>query len=272
MYKGSPKGGSSSQYYIGSFDGTTFTPMDNAVRFTSFGKDDYAGVTWNNVPDNKRLWISWASNWEYTTDVPTYPFRSTFTLPHYLSLAEVNLTNQIQSLKLRHTPVDLSNIKLDTLINQTEESNKSSVDFPKESPIDFELQVSKNGESTDKSSKQASKIIIESDDGVNSLEIGLQFMNHILYINRRNAGFKTPLFGDVSSTSLTIPENNPTVKLRGIVDRSQLELFVNDGIDYASTVFYFDGDRLPSRISYSNDEGVITKSFKVDTLDSVWEC
>jgi fructan beta-fructosidase len=37
------------------------------------GSDFYAGVTWSNVPDDRRILLAWMSNWAYALDVPTSP-------------------------------------------------------------------------------------------------------------------------------------------------------------------------------------------------------
>lgn len=69
---GSPQGGSVSQYFPGNFDGSTFTPVDGAARFTDFAKDNYAGQFFYGLPSGSRpIQMAWASNWEYTQVVPT---------------------------------------------------------------------------------------------------------------------------------------------------------------------------------------------------------
>lgn len=47
-------GGSATQYFVGDFDGVTFK-ADNLPYplWIDYGKDNYAGVTWNNVPDGR---------------------------------------------------------------------------------------------------------------------------------------------------------------------------------------------------------------------------
>ena len=85
---GSPMGGSGTQYFIGDFDGKTFTadtPAD-VSKWMDFGKDHYATVTWSNAPQNRRTAIGWMSNWQYANEVPTQQFRSANTLPRELSL------------------------------------------------------------------------------------------------------------------------------------------------------------------------------------------
>ncbi len=73
---GGPNGGSATQYFMGSFDGKTFRPAPHRHhRWLDYGKDNYAGVTWANVPagDGRRLFMGWMSNWQYANVVPTAP-------------------------------------------------------------------------------------------------------------------------------------------------------------------------------------------------------
>ena len=264
-------GGSGTSYFIGDFDGKAFTPMDLAVREMDFGFDNYAGVTFNNVPDEKRLWMGWNSNWLYTGQVPTEPWRSSLSLIHELSLTKVNLTHQQETLMLRHTPVDLSSLA--SLVKQTSTPMSSdSIDFPSDGAIDFTADLAMTSSSSDSSSKSASRITIESEDGQNSIEIGVQFADHIAYINRGNAGWSNAVFGNVAATSITIPEDEQKVRVRAIVDHSQLEVFVQDGIHLASMAFFFEDGRVPARLRYTNDEGVMTESFKLEALKSIWQC
>lgn len=84
---GGPNGGSATQYFIGDFDGTNFVP--DALPYPlwiDYGKDNYAGVTWNNVPDGRHLFIAWMSNWQYAGEVPSMVWRGGATLPRQLEL------------------------------------------------------------------------------------------------------------------------------------------------------------------------------------------
>ena len=84
-------GGSATQYFVGDFDGKTFTvdtPASGTVptKWMDFGKDHYATVSWSDAPDDRRVVIGWMSNWQYAAEVPTKQFRSANTLPRDLSL------------------------------------------------------------------------------------------------------------------------------------------------------------------------------------------
>ncbi|WP_309122171.1 glycoside hydrolase family 32 protein [Paenibacillus sp.] len=94
--------GSRTQYFIGDFDGRTFTndAAPEAVLWLDHGRDNYAGVTWSDVAaeDGRRLFIGWMSNWKYANFTPTVSWRSAATLPRELTLREepegVRLTQQ----------------------------------------------------------------------------------------------------------------------------------------------------------------------------------
>jgi fructan beta-fructosidase len=51
-----------------------------------YGKDFYAAVSWNDVPDGRRIAIGWMNNWNYAGDIPTSPWRSAMSVPRELGL------------------------------------------------------------------------------------------------------------------------------------------------------------------------------------------
>ena len=85
---GGPFGGSATQYFVGNWDGHTFTCMDTPeeTKWLDYGKDHYATVTWHNAPDNRVVAIGWMSNWQYANQLPTVAFRSQNTIARDLSL------------------------------------------------------------------------------------------------------------------------------------------------------------------------------------------
>ena len=122
---GGPNGGSGTQYFVGSFDGHTFTPLSGQTKWADYGPDNYAGVTWSNT-GNRRIFLGWMSNWDYANQVPTSPWRNATTIPRELALrqvgAEIYLTSQpvkelaelaqpaitLRDLTATATPLDLT--------------------------------------------------------------------------------------------------------------------------------------------------------------------
>ena len=113
---GGPNGGSGTQYFVGSFDGHTFTPLNDKTKWADYGPDNYAGVTWGNTGARK-IFLGWMSNWEYANQVPTSPWRNATTVPRELALrqvgSEIYLTSQpVKELaKLAGSVVVLKNLK-----------------------------------------------------------------------------------------------------------------------------------------------------------------
>jgi fructan beta-fructosidase len=82
--------GSGTQYFIGDFDGTTFVPKysTDKPRWLDYGKDNYAGVTFNNEPNGKRVFIGWMANWVDVKEHPATSWTTQMTIPRELNLGE----------------------------------------------------------------------------------------------------------------------------------------------------------------------------------------
>lgn len=85
---GGPFGGSAAQYFVGDFDGKTFTcdSRPEVTKWMDYGKDHYATVSWSNAPEGRHTVIAWMSNWQYANNVPTQQYRSANSLPRDLAL------------------------------------------------------------------------------------------------------------------------------------------------------------------------------------------
>ncbi|HEY5836466.1 glycoside hydrolase family 32 protein [Streptomyces sp.] len=103
---GGVAGGSGAQYFIGDFDGVTFT-ADNLTSdperysWVDYGRDFYAAVSWNNAPGGERIWIGWMNNWADATHAPTTPWRGAQSLPRTLALRTVG-----DEIRLVQQPVE----------------------------------------------------------------------------------------------------------------------------------------------------------------------
>jgi levanase/fructan beta-fructosidase len=81
-------GGSGTQYFIGDWDGETFTTTQGEeAKWIDHGRDNYAGVTFNNTEDGRRIFMGWMNNWEYSNTIETSPWRGAMTIPRELSLS-----------------------------------------------------------------------------------------------------------------------------------------------------------------------------------------
>ncbi len=85
-------GGSGVQYFVGEFDGVTFTAAvvdsldPRRYHWLDHGTDFYAAVTFNDAPAGRRVAIGWMSNWAYAQVTPTSPWRGAMAIPRELRL------------------------------------------------------------------------------------------------------------------------------------------------------------------------------------------
>lgn len=98
---GGPNNGSAGQYFVGDFDGTTFTSATTVTeglqdparlgeyQWLDWGRDYYAAVSFSDAPSNRRLMIAWMNNWEYANQIPTAPWRSPMSLVREISLTTI---------------------------------------------------------------------------------------------------------------------------------------------------------------------------------------
>lgn len=82
--------GSRTQYFVGEFDGSVFTPEHEDIRWLDYGRDNYAGVSFSDIPaaDRRRIYIGWMNNWRYANQIPSRGWRGTMTIPRELTLYE----------------------------------------------------------------------------------------------------------------------------------------------------------------------------------------
>lgn len=85
---GGPYGGSTTQYFVGQWDGHKFTceSKPETTKWMDYGKDHYATVTFSNAPDGRHVALPWMSNWQYAAVVPTLQYRSGNGIPRDLGI------------------------------------------------------------------------------------------------------------------------------------------------------------------------------------------
>ena len=83
---GGVTGGSGTFYFIGDWNGKEFIPDSVEMRWLDYGRDNYAGVTFNDAPDDRKIYLGWMNNWEYADKIPANPYRGAMTVPRELTL------------------------------------------------------------------------------------------------------------------------------------------------------------------------------------------
>ncbi len=224
---GAPNGGSGTQYFVGDFDGTTFTSNQKEEKWIDWGTDNYAGVTYNNTPNGERIFIGWMSNWEYARDTPTEAWRSAMTLPRTLSLAKIE-----GAYELLNYPID----GVDTLL---ERQTKTVINFSKDK-IGNSMELSNGAQSEirfETSSRDFS--IYFSNDAGEQLTLTMQGNPKQLLLDRSESGLVNfqENFANIQRMPMAnLPEGELEVRI--FLDASSLEIFINKG-QYVMTAQVF---------------------------------
>lgn len=250
---GSPNGGSGTQYFIGSFDGKTFTSEHDpsTERFIDYGRDNYAGVTWGNAPDGRTIFLGWMSNWNYAQVVPTESWRSAMTLPRDLSLHNTSAGIRLVSTPSKEVE-QLRSVKKDitvdqTFIHQGLAEVKVEIDLNETAAKDFGIQLFNNKNE--------------------NIRIGYDRESNRFYVDRTNPGKKefstdfagiqyAPRFSDSNILTLHI-----------FVDVASVELFADGGVSCMTAIFFPNEDF--TQLKLYND-GEVKLSIEAYELKSIW--
>lgn len=246
-----PNGGSGTRYFVGDFDGKVFKNSQPSIWMDS-GMDFYAGVTFGNVPNDKKLMISWMSNWFYAQKVPTEVWRSAMTLPRELSLKKVG--NQyilkqkiVENFNKISTPIFSAknvNLPFEKKVNLSQAEIKFDIKNPQNN-FKIELSNSKNE-------------VFE-----------IEIKGNLLTTNRSKSG--------LIDFDKTFAEKPQTMDLRNqkirnvqlILDQSSVEILLNKG-EFSFTNLFFPTENY-SNLKINSNLKYNIKNLKINKINSIWK-
>ncbi len=258
-------GGSGTKYYIGDFDGKEFIP-DNPqapTHWLDYGKDNYAGVTWSNIPeeDGRTLFIGWMSNWQYATVVPTEKWRSAMTLPRSLELVEGSDGNPV----LKGTVVN----SIGSIAADWQEKSDLPGIAAEVGDLDF---------SFDKNSAYQLSFEFDIQAGATAtIDLYNQTGDSVYITFDRSRGIV--LFDRTKSGEVDFNENFPgeysapvsfdgSVKVELYVDQSSVEMFINDGkVQMTNLIF---PEEFLTGVEINGEGESLLVSAKARVLNSIW--
>ena len=227
---GGPAGGSGTQYFVGEFDGIQFVSdpdhSGEAAVWLDHGSDFYAGVTWSNVPesDGRRILLAWMSNWAYTLDVPTSPWRSAMTVPRSLTLRRTSA-----GLRLAQTPVqEIGILREPALVFSGGSFAAADLWLYQQRDLNELLDV----EMTFSEVFPSAPFVINIHTGTAEVTaIVIDPSERQLTIDRTHSGIKEfhPAFAASSRHAAPLRIANGILKIRFLLDTSSLEIFAQDG-------------------------------------------
>jgi beta-fructofuranosidase len=261
---GSPLGGSINEYFIGDFDGETFTPMDHASRFMDTGKDFYAFQAFNNVR-NSTIGLAWASNWQYANKVPDDDgYRSTMSSVREYTLRYVSTNPETEQLILCQKPFwndDSLNVVDEYSVEDVALNKSCSIKTSFENStglLDFDFEFSLNNTAD----ADTFELRIFSSKGDEAIKLGFDVTNNQYYLNRHTSNFfqRTNQFFQERWSTYVEPlgitdSGKNTYQVYGVVDKSILELYFNNGA-YTSTNTFFLEKGVPGGVELVTDSSI----------------
>ena len=260
---GGPNGGSTTQYFVGDFNGKEFVSIGNDTKWLDYGRDNYAGVTWSNVPeeDGRVLFIGWMSNWQYATVVPTYKWRSANTFPRELVLKKEDNNYHLNSVPVKE--LELIREECYIIPNQDINGNfdvTNTIPF-KAIPLEIDLEIAWD--------EQPQKFGVKlSNSAGEELEAFYSGVNESFTIDRtklKNISF-SDVFASIDKAKISCKTG---IKLQILIDESSIEVFVNDG-ELVMTDQFFSAEKFDKIDVVSSGDKISVKEAKFYKLKSIW--
>lgn len=237
---GGYNGGSGTQYFVGDFDGKEFTPAENMKDleekhpfWIDFGRDNYAGVTWSNIPDEdgRTLFIGWMSNWLYGQEVPTTTWRSAMTIAR-----ELKLQKEGDRYLITSAPVDeLKKYRGKSLKKNNIEIGRNSAVITSK---DMDLAKAEIRFTINDLSEMTYNFRLSNDFG-DEFIVSYDHAQKQFSVNRSHAGQTgfSEKFGASVSTAPRIAESSSLNAIL-ILDKTSIEIFFDDGKTVMTEIFF----------------------------------
>ena len=222
-------GGSATQY-LGHFDGKKFVAENEEILWVDYGIDNYAGITWSDIPDQdgRRIFIGWMNNWHYAGLIPATEWRGAMTVPRQLGLKK----NAQGSYHLTFEPVEeLNSIKGSS---ETYDGGKSEISLTDNEVIKSgsfgiitDINLARNSTFEVKLSNSREEVVLTYDKE-----------QSLFTLDRSSSGstsfhslFSKPIRCEYEVTGDVLP-------LQLLLDQSSMEVFINNG-DKVMTALIF---------------------------------
>jgi fructan beta-fructosidase len=228
------------------------------------GADFYAAVSWNGVPNNKRVWLGWMSNWSYASSTPTSPWRSAQTFVRELSLKTVDNKLILSQEPTKH----LSNLRGNPLFN---------LNKPTQITPDSRLLANHNVHSTvyeiqtriDTTATNSVGFKLRTGNNGNVTFVGYDALAGEVFIDRTSSGDSS--FSNSFAAKHTSPliEKVDVIDFRIIVDTASVTVFANNG-KVVLTDQIFPNSASDGMEIYTEGGSAVVNSLTIWPLESIW--
>lgn len=249
-------------YWIGHFDGNHFTADHPEPQWLDYGLDWYAGVTFedgsNSDDYKKRYAFAWMNNWNYADNTPTLQegFNGMDSVVRQIQLKN----NGENSYYLASQPIEAYN-KL-----------AKTKDHLKEIEVNGQKQLEMTGEiyqlETDILWTELDNVglrLRESSDQKRYVNVGIFIKEKYSYVNRSLTEHPDQQNTHSESTA-PFPAEQTQVHLKILVDKSSIEVFVDDGKVVQSNLIFPHADDQAITL-YSDGGTAIFKNMTITHFD-----
>ncbi|MFB7513388.1 GH32 C-terminal domain-containing protein [Streptomyces sp. NPDC056144] len=248
--------GSTARYLTGDWNGTAFTAHQapGPAPRSDHGRDFYAAISFDNMPDGRRVWLGWTTNWDYPFSAPTGPWNGQHSVPR-----ELTLTEGPNGYVLRQLPVpEAASLRTGTVIRQDLVAGTGMPDpcsglTGTTYEIEAELRLPATGAATSCAFRLRTKA------GQATL-VGYDAVRERLFVDRTAAGRAefTRYFAGRTEAPLpatSAPDGSRTVRLRILVDSSSVEVFGGAGEAVITSLVLPDPDAVG--IAFTTEGGTV---------------
>ncbi|YCH19655.1 GH32 C-terminal domain-containing protein [Arthrobacter sp. D1-29] len=239
------------------------TPARSSVQrahWVDYGKDNYAGVTFDDAPADRRVMIGWMNNWNYSGSIPTDPWRSAMTVPRELGLRSSN-----EGVRLVQQPVsELQGLREDAVLNTKNLLVANGSTPLRAAGAAYELTATF---APGTASTVGVKVRIGNGQ---ETRIGYDRSAGEVFVDRAKSGdvgFSLD-FPGMQRAPISIGANGE-VTLKVLVDWSSVEVFAQDG-SAVITDQIFPDPISTGLAAFATDGDAVLKSVKVTPLRSAW--
>ena len=258
---GGIEGGSGTQYFVGDFDGKSFTPSQNydKPQWLDYGKDNYAGVTFSNMPDSRTVLMGWMVSWQYAGSLPKTAWTGAMTIPR-----ELSLTKKKNDLSLVSHPIkEVNSLHTGKTFSKRSVKVQGTMDIKEVSGLELDISLTIVPNKTGKS-------------GINVLsgkkeftQVGYDANSGEIFLNRGTSSSTIALVELLGVQKVFIGKQKE-VTLRILVDRSSVEVFGPNGEQAITDVVYPDSAKSDGVSLFSTDKAVTIKKLSINKLSSIW--
>ncbi|KAJ5105010.1 hypothetical protein NUU61_002357 [Penicillium alfredii] len=273
---GGPPGtvGSGTQYFVGEFNGTTFTADPDSLfaknttsNWMDWGPDFYAAAAYQGLSIDKHVQVGWMNNWQYGQKIPTSPWRSAMAIPRRLSLKTIGQ----KATLLQQPQEDWGSIMSRNGVSRSWKSipeGTVNLGTPGET---FEVQLNFSDRNAAASKPAEFAIAVRATNSTTQqTRIGYDFAQKRIFVDRTKSGNVTfdSTFASVYHAPFT-PSAGGNVSLHIFVDRSSVEVFGGQG-EATLTAQIFPGKNAINARLQSTGGTTENVSLKMASISSVW--